>query len=361
MGVLQAILAEKKGHWAEVGGLVSPRGVSFIANSAPHTNGSLVIAVKRIVLDEKIARAAQRAGAHLVENYKVDSVAFSPADRSWTVHSRSASQPAYRARVLVACDGASSSLARSLGIVSTPPDAVCSRAYVKPGTFDFQADGVVFYPPELLPGYLALFREAGGEINVACYIIPGGRCVPSDLHKIYEKVIRHDPHVSRALGPRAEIERMRGAGLRLGGIPRSYGDHLLIVGDAAGHIDPLTGEGIHHAMDAALIAAQTLGEAFAAGDFRAAFLKRYHERWQRRFGRDFYWSRKMAQACVRFPIFLDAFAAASQKRGPEFLAQWAAVMTGARPKSHFLRPGMILPILREAGRLWLKPARAEVP
>ena len=51
MGVLQEILAEKKGHWAEVGGLVSPRGISFIANSATHTNGSLVIAIKRIVLD----------------------------------------------------------------------------------------------------------------------------------------------------------------------------------------------------------------------------------------------------------------------------------------------------------------------
>ena len=32
------------------------------------------------------------------------------------------------------------------------------------------------------------------------------------------------------------------------GVPRSYDDHLLIIGDAAGHIDPLTGEGIHTAM-----------------------------------------------------------------------------------------------------------------
>jgi geranylgeranyl reductase family protein len=358
MGVLQAILGEKKGHWAEVGGLVSPRGISFIANSAPHTNGSLVIAIKRIVLDEKIARAAQKAGAHLVENYQVAGVEFSRADRCWTVQSRSAAQPAYRARVLVACDGASSSLARSLGIVHTPPDAVCSRAYVKAGTSNFQADGVVFYPPELLPGYLALFRHAGDEVNVACYIIPGGRCVPADLHRIYEKVLRHDPHVREALGPRAELERMRGAGLRLGGIPRSFADNLLIVGDAAGHIDPLTGEGIHHAMDAAEIAAQTLVEAFAADDYRASFLKRYHERWQKRFGRDFYWSRKMAQLCCRFPIFLDACAAVSKKRGPGFLAQWATVMTGARPKSHFLRPGVVLPLLWEAGRQMLtRPTR----
>ena len=43
---------------------------------------------------------------------------------------------------------------------------------------------------------------------------------------------------------------MKAAALRLGaqGVPVSYDDHLLIIGDAAGHIDPLTGEGIHTAM-----------------------------------------------------------------------------------------------------------------
>ena len=47
-----------------------------------------------------------------------------------------------------------------------------------------------------------------------------------------------------------QIERMKAAALRLGsqGLTTSYDDHLLIVGDAAGHIDPLTGEGIHTAM-----------------------------------------------------------------------------------------------------------------
>jgi hypothetical protein len=36
----------------------------------------------------------------------------------------------------------------------------------------------------------------------------------------------------------------QGAPLRLSTIPKSYGDHFLIIGDAAGFIDPLTGEGI---------------------------------------------------------------------------------------------------------------------
>ena len=79
-----------------------------------------------------------------------------------------------------------------------------------------------------------------------------GCCVAQeeDLKRLHEGAIKEDPFISAALGPNAKIERMRAAALRLGsqGLSTSYDDHLLIVGDAAGHIDPLTGEGIHTAM-----------------------------------------------------------------------------------------------------------------
>src|SRR5712692_4726666 len=86
MGVLQEILAEGKGQWAYKGGLVSPSGISYIGRSQTETGGALVIAIKRIVLDEKIARAAARAGADLVENYPVCGAEFDPARGLWTVH-----------------------------------------------------------------------------------------------------------------------------------------------------------------------------------------------------------------------------------------------------------------------------------
>lgn len=72
----------------------------------------------------------------------------------------------------------------------------------------------------------------------------------SDLKRLHEGAIKKDPFISKALGPNPKVERMRAAPLRLGsqGVPKSYDDHLLIIGDAAGHIDPLTGEGIHTAM-----------------------------------------------------------------------------------------------------------------
>ena len=55
-------------------------------------------------------------------------------------------------KVLVCADGATSKLATQLGIVTTPPSSQCSRAYVEGGTHRFNADGVVFWNSEMLPG-----------------------------------------------------------------------------------------------------------------------------------------------------------------------------------------------------------------
>ena len=70
------------------------------------------------------------------------------------------------------------------------------------------------------------------------------------MKRLHEGALKSDPFISQAVGPNAKVERMKAAALRLGsqGVPSSYDDHLLIIGDAAGHIDPLTGEGIHTAL-----------------------------------------------------------------------------------------------------------------
>jgi hypothetical protein len=47
---------------------------------------------------------------------------------------------------------------------------------------------------------------------------------------------------------------------------------------------------------------------------------------------------------------LDAGARALRENGAPLLAQWAEVMTGARPKTHFLKPSMVGPMLRSALR-----------
>jgi flavin-dependent dehydrogenase len=348
MGVLRLIMDNDEGHPAAVGGMVSPGGVVAIGDSAAELGASPVIAIRRIHMDYRIVQAAQSAGARLIEGFDVVDACLDKSAGEWTIGASDGG--IVRARVMVAADGANSRLARRLGLVTEGAEAVCSRAYVEADTSDFAFDGVAFYRRDLLPGYCALFRESRGQLNFCLYLIPGGDCRPRDLRRMHDQVLREDPFVSRALGPRARIGAMKGAPLRLGGVARSWDDHLIVLGDAAGQIDPLTGEGIQYAMDAAEIASNTIVGCLDDGDLGADRLRRYHLGWQRAFGSDFAWSARIAALYGRHPGLLDAGARALRDAGSPLLAKWAEVMTGAKPKTHFLRPEMVVPMLRSAVR-----------
>eukprot|EP00210_Caulerpa_lentillifera_P003158 g3017.t1 len=358
MDVMTQLKANNEVHFADAGGFVSPRGYCYIGTSVEKIGEAAACAVKRIHLDHRLAQHARNSGVELKESFEVTGAEFDSSDGLWTVRGAHGAQ--VRGRVLVLADGATSGLATKLGYCVEPPKGVCSRAYVKGGTHNTNFDGVCFYPKESLPGYSAIFRHPNDELNFCYYLIPSGKdgwcgdVQESDLARLHNQAIKKDPFISTALGPKAEIERMKAASLRLGsqGVRTTFDDHLMIIGDAAGHIDPLTGEGIHTAMMGGKSAAATLLEMKSKGDYSARSTKEYEKRWMKDFGYDFGMSRKAANLIYRYPILLDACAKEMERKGDVMMSKWAEVMTCMRPKSYFLRPDVALPlgfaVLREA-------------
>ncbi|MFZ1862939.1 MAG: NAD(P)/FAD-dependent oxidoreductase [Polyangiales bacterium] len=346
MGVLDQLVEAGQCLFTTSGGFVSPSGIECLSDSAENPSGT-PMSVKRIILDERIVRAAQSAGAKLLEEMPVDKITFDERSRTWTTH---AGHKKVEARTLVLADGAQSKLARSLGIVKDGPQAICSRAFIDGGSHQFETDGICYMEQELLPGYAAIFRHPNDELNFCTYIIPGGEAVPSDLKVLHHGLLERNSIIRRHLGSRYEIEPMKGAWLRLGGIPKSYADHLLIIGDAAGHIDPLTGEGIQFAMEGAEKAAETLVAAFASGRFDAQFLSAYQDAWQREFGDKFGLAEKASRLMARYPELVDSMAKVANDRGDEFFFAWADIMMGEAPWSDFLKPKLAVPMARAAVR-----------
>jgi flavin-dependent dehydrogenase len=300
-----------------------------------------VAAIRRIICDERIARAAHRVGAELIENASVTDVSL--GDATWTVRCKDGRR--FLGRCLIAADGAKSKIARSLGVVTTGTNSVASRQYIKGGTHNFTSDGVLLYPPYVLPGYVALFRHSNDDIDLGCYLLPGGRVPLTQLKSLLSTEVANDPYVREVLGDHAEpLERAGLSPLRLGGEPRTHGERFILLGDAAGQTDPLTGEGIHTAMIAAKIAARVLHEAFDEGDLSARRLAAYHRAWMKEFGRDFPISAAAGRAINRFPVLLDTAAVAAQRRGASFMDNFGAAMTGVKPKSLFLSPRMAVPL-----------------
>ncbi len=86
-----------------------------------------------------------------------------------------------------------------------------------------------------------------------------------------------------------------------GGIPlrpliKTYGERLLVVGDAAGQVKPTSGGGIYYGLLSADIAAATLHVALETGDLSAKKLARYQQGWRKKLGRELrmgYWARKL--------------------------------------------------------------------
>ncbi len=86
--------------------------------------------------------------------------------------------------------------------------------------------------------------------------------------------------------------------LPLGPIQRTYGDRLLVLGDAAGLVKPTTGGGIYYSLLSAKLAADTLIENLPHDAVDAADLSVYESRWRARLGPELRWQlvlRRIAQ------------------------------------------------------------------
>jgi geranylgeranyl reductase family protein len=80
----------------------------------------------------------------------------------------------------------------------------------------------------------------------------------------------------------------RGARIPLRGpIKRTVSDRTMLVGDAAGFVSPLGGDGISFAMASGMLAARTAIQCLEVGDCSSKGLSVYEREWKRLWGKDF--------------------------------------------------------------------------
>jgi flavin-dependent dehydrogenase len=322
------------------------------------TTGCKTYAIKREIADEYVIRAAGRAGAQVHEGTEVTNAVFTAGKQEgsgyWSISTKTEEGDVreYRTRMLLLCDGSTSYMAQKLGIIpqGSQPEAVSSTAYIANNEWT-EADGVMLFNKSVLPGYSALFKHYNGEVYFGTYILPGGKATSRCIAPFENEAMDAHPYVKAALGNNYNWIRKRTvAPIRLGGVDQSYSDQLLIAGDAAGHVDPLTGEGIHTAMIAGKIAALSVREMHSVGNFTRAACLAYQLRCYDAFVQEFSYSAIAAKVIYHCPLALDAVACVGQRRGQAFLDFFGEVMTGVRPKSAFMKPDLVLDIVMEMAK-----------
>lgn len=127
-------------------------------------------------------------------------------------------------------------------------------------------------------GYAWVFPKGHGYAEIGLGVIPTMTKMNAREH--LDKFIKTSFFRERFADSR--ILEIQGGGVPLAAPLRTqYADNMILVGDAARHVNPITGGGIHTALNAGRIAGEFLAEHINSGatDFSAPALKEYQDRW----------------------------------------------------------------------------------
>ena len=239
--------------------LTGPRGVTV---RAAYGNGIAGCAITREVLDHWLVSRAVDAGAALEENVSVTAPAVVDGTVAGLMVAHRGAEVLHRARIVIAADGRRSKVAIARGLSHQPSRrrrwAIGSYFTGVPG------DSRLGEMHVRQGHYIGVAPLPGGVTN-ACLVVPhksGDEPLkaPADLLRRY---LNDDRQLSsrfanaQAVGPPTTLGPMA-VEARAAGEPG-----LLLAGDAAGFIDPMTGDGLRFALRGAELAAAVALEALA--------------------------------------------------------------------------------------------------
>jgi len=238
--------------------------------------------VHRDLFDKEIARGAVKKGAELMlntvatglvkEGNKITGVQAKHFDEDIEIE----------ADIVVGADGVESKVGRWAGINTTlkPYDLETCAQYTLTniecdvGYCDF------YLGKNIAPGgYVWVFPKGKDVANVGIGVLASLSESGMAL-KLLNKFISEHPELKKG----QPIRFLAGAD-PVGEPTETVKDNLLLVGDAARHVDPITGGGLISSVHGGKLAAETIASAVEQQKFDEETLSTYEERWKNAFGK----------------------------------------------------------------------------
>ena len=297
--------------------------------------------VRRRELDTMVARNAVAAGATLLEGHD----ALQPiVDRGFVrgavVQPPTGEPTEIRARYVIVADGANSRFGRSLGTFRTRewPYGTAIRTYWETPRhaepWIESALDVKDRNGNPMPGYGWIFPVGDGTVNIGVGLLSTFRefksvntthLLDAYAHQIADRwEINADKPECKATSGRIPMG---------GSVGPKAGPSYLVIGDAAGSVNPFNGEGIDYAYETARMAAAVLHEALDAGDPTA--LQRYPSMLDEEYGEYFKVARLFARVIGRPALMRELTRAGMHSRT---LMEWVL-----RIMANLLRPDELGP------------------
>lgn len=236
------------------------------------------LGVRRTALAAALASRAARAGVEVVHGAEVRSHARA-GDR---VVATTAEGRRFEARVLVAADGLASAVRRREGL-DAPASARARYGLRRHFAVPPWADAVEVHFADGCEAYVT----PAGTRRVGVAIL-----FERDAGARYDEMLRRFPGLAALLDGAPYDSAPRGAGPLARSARARVADRLVLLGDAAGYLDAVTGEGVSLALGCALDLAALLPDALARGAGADA-LRPYERAWAARFRPYAAWTRTM--------------------------------------------------------------------
>jgi digeranylgeranylglycerophospholipid reductase len=258
----------------------SPQGTAFqLDESKAGTEVGYVL--ERHLFDKALAKDAAAAGAKIMLRTSATGVIRGPDGKIAGVKAKSMGEEIeIRAKAVVAADGYESQVGRWAGIdTGLDLSDIDSCIQYRMCNLDVAPDFCEFVIGSVAPGgYVWIFPKGNGVANVGIGVM-GTKCKKGADAKYYlDKFIAEDPRFAKAQC----LEIMGGFVSTCPGLDCAVDDNIILVGDAARIIDPITGGGICHACRTGMYAGKVLSECAKKGDFSKEALMPYEKMWRDR-------------------------------------------------------------------------------
>ncbi|MEW5720683.1 MAG: geranylgeranyl reductase family protein, partial [Chloroflexota bacterium] len=261
---------------------ISQLEITTHANGATQTlraGGGRGYILERRVFDRVLAERAAKAGAEVRVKTSATGVVMENGRARGVKIRGGAGEMEIESQIVIAADGIEAQVGRWAGLDTQLPlsDTMACAQFLLAG-IDLDPTCTSYtISDEFAPGgYVWVFPKGAGKANVGLGVQAD---LPRRAHPIelLTRFIESQPNLARG----CPVTRVAG------NVPvalppaRIVGDGIMLIGDAARQVDPLTGGGIINAMIAGRIAAQVARDAIAARDVSASFLSRYADAWRK--------------------------------------------------------------------------------
>jgi digeranylgeranylglycerophospholipid reductase len=237
--------------------------------------------VNRLLLDRAITCKAQSQGAHYFFSSPI--IDIIPGKNNIQAEALcSGARERFSARAVVLANGFSPKLPRKLGLGRIKSFLVGAQAEIEVKNVD---EFEIYFGQEIAPGAFAWVVPI--STNKAYVGLLATSQAKLYLQNLLNNLFSQDKIANRGV----EIEQKA---VPMGTLARSYGDRVLVIGDAAGQVKPTTGGGIYFGHLGASIAAEVLDGALNSDNLTAGQLLRYQKRWKAKMGKELsrgYWAR----------------------------------------------------------------------